>query len=159
MPEVLAGPHLAGLRHLRYEPYAFGEGELAGLRDAAFREGLLRLELGRHGESVSADHLGELLARPWPALRHLQVRPTSEGALAPLLTTPNLPSLCTLVVSGWSGFGEAAITSLARAPGLPHLSLVVAQDVEWLLRGGEARKVSDRVWLAPRDTFMQGPYR
>jgi uncharacterized protein (TIGR02996 family) len=159
MPEVLAGPHLAGLRHLRYEPYAFGEGELAGLRDAAFREGLLRLDLGRYGEALSADHLGELLARPWLALRYLQVRPTTEGALAPLLTTPNLPSLCTLVVHGWSDFGEAAVTSLARAPGLPHLCLVVANEVEWLLRGGEARKVSPTVWLAPRDTFMQWPFR
>jgi hypothetical protein len=155
-PGVLATPHLAGLRHLRYDTYYYAEGDLAGLRDAPFREGLLRLELGSYSVGLPPDQLRELLARPWPALRHLRAGLGKE-ALTVLLSTRNLPHLCTLKAYGSPGLGETAVKALARALGLPHLSLVSDHDGDWILGGGQARKVSPAVWLTEHDTFERGP--
>ena len=158
MPGVLATPHLAGLRHLRYDTYYYAEGDLAGLRDALFREGLLRLELGSYSVALPPSQLQELLARPWPALHHLRAGLGKE-ALAPLLSTRSLPNLCTLRTYGSPGLGEAAVQALARAPGLPHLSLVSDHEGDWILGGGQARKVSPDVRLMDQDVIERGPDR
>jgi uncharacterized protein (TIGR02996 family) len=158
-PDVLSGPNLAGLRHLRLYSYDFVEGELAGLRGGAYRENLLRLELGEYGPRLPAAEVRELLARPWPRLRHLRIGLDSADGLAALVESRSLPSLCTLTVVGSPDLGEAAVTSLARAQGLPHLSLFVLGDREWLLDAGEARPVADGVWLREREALYDGPYR
>jgi hypothetical protein len=78
------------------------------------------------------------------------------AALEALTETRNLPSLCTITGRGWPAPSAAALRGLARVPGMPHLSLFVFQQVEWVIGGGKARKVSPRVWLRERDTFEQG---
>jgi uncharacterized protein (TIGR02996 family) len=158
-PDVLCGKNLAGLRHLRYGTDYFAEGELAGLRGEAYREGLLRLELGEYGPSLNAEQLAELLAAPWPALRHLQIGLAGPEALAPLLTTPSLPSLCTLKIGNFLQLAEDDFASLARASGLPHLALVAVDVREWIIGGGAARPVAENVWLAERETIRSGPYK
>jgi uncharacterized protein (TIGR02996 family) len=158
MPGVFATPYLADLRHLRYDTYYYAEGDLAGLRDAPFREGLLRLELGNYCVALPPGQLQELLARPWPALRHLRAG-LGQEALTSLLSTRSLPNLCTLKTYGSPGLGEAAVKALARAPALPHLSLVSDHDGDWILGGGQARRVSPDVWLRDQDMIERGPYQ
>jgi hypothetical protein len=157
--DVLSGRNLAGLRELRFHTYHFTEGEVAGLRGGAYREGLLRLELGEFGPDLSADQVRELLAQPWPRLCHLRIGLEDADALAALAESRSLPNLCTLTVPGGPDLGEAALTSLARAPGLPHLSLLEMGHEEWLLADGAARKVAEGVWLAERETLRDGPYK
>jgi uncharacterized protein (TIGR02996 family) len=157
-PDVLASPHLAHLRHLRIDGYTFSDEDSDGLAAAPFREGLVRLELLPCHGSLTEAQLTRLLARPWPRLHTLHLG-ASAKALAPLLTTPHLPQLCTLVVSHWENLPEAVCADLARAPGLPRLSLVVAREAEWLLNQGTARQVAEGVWLLDRDLYEMGPYK
>ncbi len=157
--DALAGRSLAGLRHLRFDTYHFTEGELAGLRHGAYRKNLLRLELGEYGPPLNADQVRELLAQPWPRLRHLRIGLDNAEALAALAGSDALPTLCTLTVVGWPTLSLADIRALARAPGMPRLSLLVLGEREWILSGGEARQVNENVLLAERETLRDGPYR
>ncbi len=156
-PDALAsGPRLANLRHLRIDAHRHAAEEMAGIAAGPYREGLTRLELGTHA-GLSASHVRDLVARPWPRLRTLRLCLADGDAVAPLLTTRSLPELCTLSLTGRHEVDEAAVRELARAPGLPSLSLVANRGREWVIGGGEARLIDGRIGLMERDVFEDGP--
>jgi hypothetical protein len=155
------GPHLANIRHLRMDLMYCRENIVPGIVTGPYREGLLRLDLhGMEGGGVAfeAQEMAELLARPWPELRTLCIDVTTTEkvhGMTPLLTTPNLPNLCTL----WTcaTLPRSMINALARAKNLPHLSLIVDaaggdwRGREWVVGSGVARRVAPKVRLLEAD--------
>jgi uncharacterized protein (TIGR02996 family) len=115
---------------------------------------LLRLEWGNDYDKSDTT---ALLAARLPELRWLTLRGCGKAEiLAPLPGAANMPNLCTLLLADAPRDANQArklVGRLAKAPGLPHLSLVgVGWSFErkwWVLGEGKAVPVSrdvDPVW-------------
>jgi hypothetical protein len=164
-PDALAqGPHLANLRRLSV---ACEEGtEVAPLLAGPYRASLLRLQLSGPVGLVGVTALADT---PLPRLCTLMLNDIhNPEELKPLLRTRNLPNLATLILPQLDGACGtdvtdatlAAISKLATAPGLPHLSLVAAGwRHHWILGGGRAQPVAPGILPDWYDWGEEGPYR
>jgi hypothetical protein len=109
--------------------------ELAALANGSYREHLLQLDVGTHGQLEPA--LPTVLGVPLPQLRHLTLSGLSD--LGPLFTAANTPELCTLQLGNRPyRDAEAEWAGIARNPATPHLSLLGSGTWEagWGVVGG-----------------------
>jgi hypothetical protein len=162
-PGLGGGPALPGLRRLRvgYLPDEnWGE-----LLSGDYCQSLHRLDLG-FCYSHNPKMLEHLAKASLPELRCLSLGATADVSdLAPLVESNAMPNLCTLLLP-WVHVPVSAtnLRPLARAKGMPHLSLVCVQPSFqpqwWVLGGGKATKVRKGVrpldgdwWLGDTDVL------
>jgi hypothetical protein len=127
------------------------------LLSGSYRRHLLRLDLALAEGHLTA--VEAVAAEDLPQLRWLTLAVASVSELAPLFNTTRMPNLCTLVLAGLESLNKSALRALARAPGLPHLSLVGARRYAarswYVLRDGEGIPVApgedpvEEDWLEP----------
>jgi uncharacterized protein (TIGR02996 family) len=150
---LCAGPHLANLRRLSIRE----ESALRLLR-GPLAERLLRLDVGCYrSETV----VRAVTAQPLPQLRTLTIISQSNlPDLGPLFQTAHLPNLCTLVLRWRGEVSPQALKQLARAKGLPQLSLVGAGRGGcrwWVLGGGKAHPLAREVYPLDEDWWGADP--
>lgn len=154
-----AGTKLKSLRNLRLTLNVNGPVILTG----GYCPRLHRLDLAHDFDDRG---LSALLSADLRGLRSLNLHVNDASVAELLLTATNMPNLCTLVLGGIRQDAKhlkRLLERLAKAPGLPHLSLVRlgTDDRWWVLGGGKATPVVegiDPVWRDWWDPDPTGPW-
>jgi uncharacterized protein (TIGR02996 family) len=151
------GPALANLRRLSIDYLPDSQWPMVLAAPSAPR--LLRLDVGARAGPRA---LKALAATPLPELRRLTLAGVERvGDLAPLLSSPNLPNLCTLSLPNVRAGVGPALGRLAKAKGMPHLSLVEVrpnyQRAWYVLGGGKATRVAEGMLPLDEDLWQDEP--